>query len=103
MLRITLDETGDELTIRLEGRIAGPWVQELRRVWAEVAAHTQTRLLSLDLCSVTYADQDGKRALREINSQAGAKLIADTPWTRYLAEEVADHNSNCLQEGPESC
>lgn len=103
MLRITLDETEDQLTIRLEGRIAGAWVQELRRTWAEVAARKGTKLLTVDLRSVTYADEDGKQVLRNIYSQAPVQLTADTPWTQFLAKEIEDESRLSSEEGPKTC
>jgi len=36
-----------------------------------------------------YADDDGKRVLREIHTQTQAELIASTPWTKHLAREIA--------------
>jgi ABC-type transporter Mla MlaB component len=76
------------MVIRLEGRLAGPWAAELVRVWAEKAPLLNQRRTAVDLRSVTYVDDQGKRVLREIYEQSHAELIASTPWTRYLADEV---------------
>lgn len=89
MLRITIQETDDAVAIKLEGRIAGPWVDELDHAWEETASRLSSRKVSLDLCNVTYADADGKRVLRDIYAQTGARLVASTPSTQFLAEEVA--------------
>jgi anti-anti-sigma regulatory factor len=88
MLRITLHETDIAMVIQLEGRIVGPWVEELRRTWRETFSQLPTTELALDLCNVTYADTDGIQLLKEIYTQSGAKLFGKTPWTQYLVEEV---------------
>lgn len=94
MLRITINETPEAATIILEGRLAGAWVAELKRVWTEAAERLKALPVSLDLRDVTYADEDGKRALREIEEQTGATLIATTPWTKHLVAEICDKNPN---------
>jgi len=88
MLRITLHETDDALVIQLEGRIAGPWVDELSRTWQETFSQLPATKLSLDLCNVTYADANGIQLLKTIYQQSGAKLFGRTPWTKFLVEEV---------------
>lgn len=74
--------------ITLEGRVAGAWVAELRRVWVETAPLLQLRKLIIDLRNVTYADSAGTEALKEIYLQTHAKLLATSPWTEYLAEQI---------------
>jgi anti-anti-sigma regulatory factor len=99
VLRITLEEKSDAVVLKLEGRLAGPWADELRRLWEEKAATCAQKKLSLDLRETTFADGDGIRILQTIYSQTGAAILAGTPWTQYLAEEVA--NTNSQPAGPE--
>lgn len=89
MLKITISETGSTMRMKLEGRIAGPWAEELSRVWMERAPLLKSRKLSIDLSEVTYADEAGKKALREVVAHTGAELVTGTLWTQYLAEQVA--------------
>ncbi len=79
--------------IKLEGRIAGPWAAELGRLWEEKAPDVAKKKLSLDLRETTFADAGGMRVLKAIYSQTGATLLTGTPWTQYLAEEVACKNT----------
>jgi anti-anti-sigma regulatory factor len=88
MLRITVEENSKAVVIKLEGRIAGPWVAELDRLWKETAPAVAQRNLCLDLRETTFADAGGIRVLRAIHSQTGAAILTGTPWTEYLAEEV---------------
>lgn len=84
------------MNITLEGRVAGPWVAELNRVWVETAPQLNNRTLSIDLRNVIYADASGKEVLREIYAHTHAKLIASSPWAKFLAEEIT-------QSEPQTC
>jgi anti-anti-sigma regulatory factor len=94
MLRITINETPEELAIRLEGRVAGPWAVELGEAWSKAAPGRQERSVTLDLRNVTGVDENGKQILRAIESQTAATLIATTPWARQLADEICSKNLN---------
>ena len=94
MLRITVEENSEAMVLRLEGRVAGPWADELSRFWQETAPSLAQRKLSLDLRETTYADASGFRVLKAIHSQTGASILAGTLWTQYLADEITSHNAN---------
>ena len=87
-LKITIQNDDKAIEIRLEGRVAGPWVAELSRVWVETATQLGKKTLNIDLRNVIYADAFGKQVLREIYAQTHATLIASSPWAQYLAEEI---------------
>jgi len=88
MLRITVEENPEAVVVKLEGRLTGPWVEELDRLWEQTAPGLNKRELSLDLRQTTFADAGGIRSLQVIYSQTGARILAGTPWTQYLADEV---------------
>lgn len=98
-LRITLQEQPESVEMRLEGRVAGPWASELDRVWVETAPQLASRKLTIDLNNVTYADAAGKRVLRGIYVQTNATLLATTPWTQFLAEEITLNKAVNVEEG----
>ena len=85
--------------MRLEGRVAGPWASELDRVWVETAPQLASKKLIIDLHNVTYADAAGKQVLRAIYEQTHAALIANTPWTQFLAEEVTARKEVSVGKG----
>ncbi len=87
-LRITIDESAETMVLKLEGRLAGPWVVELDRLWEQASSQRGGRKLALDLRETTYADAKGIRTLRAIYQETGADLLTGSPWTQYLAEEV---------------
>lgn len=76
------------MTLKIEGQIAGQQVPELRRAWLELATSLGERLLRVDLRGVTHVDAMGKNVLAEIHGKAGAEFLADTPLTKYFAEEA---------------
>jgi len=78
--------------------VAGPWASELDRVWLEAAPRLQSKKLVIDLHNVTYADATGKQVLRTIYAQTQAELVATTPWTQFLAEEVTAGKTATVDE-----
>jgi hypothetical protein len=88
-LRITIEQTEFATLLTLEGRVAGPWAAELGRVWDERAPQLGRKRMLIDLCNVTYADDEGKQVLRDIHAQTQAEVVATTPWTKHLAREIA--------------
>ena len=78
MLKIS--QTGSpnhSVTLKLEGRIVGPWVAELRRV-CEPLLEEESQL-KLDLAYVSYVDGDGVATLTGLQSR-GVKLDNCSPF-----------------------
>ncbi len=68
MLRIEFAEgPGDAATLKLEGRVIGPWVDELRRVCERVLASGAR--LTLDLSDVSFVDRAGIRLFRSLTER----------------------------------
>ena len=86
MLRITTHNKDAVTTLKLEGRLAGPWVEELDRCWTKVAGSGQN-LVVVDLSGVTFIDPDAKALLTKMWQQ-GAKLHAVGCLTKCIVEEV---------------
>jgi anti-anti-sigma regulatory factor len=89
MLKITTLIHAASTTFKLEGRLAGPWVQELKRCWDSVVDTTTNHPLTVDLSAVTYVDSEGKDLLKKLH-QEGAKLVASGCLTSCLVREIAD-------------
>jgi anti-anti-sigma regulatory factor len=70
------------VTLRLEGRIVGPWVAELRRACEEVL--TTGRPLNLHLGEVEFMDPHGVALLSGLQSR-GVALLECTP---FAAEQL---------------
>ena len=77
-MRITPTDSGNHRVIlRLEGRIAGPWVTELRKACEEILG--QGRPLELNLAEVSFLDSAGVVLLMNVHSR-GAKLADCSPF-----------------------
>ena len=88
MLRITNTTHPDGLTLLvLEGRLAGPWAEELARCWAMLAAAHEAGSISVELDGVTFIDATGKSVLRAMH-RSGAALRASGLMTRAILEEI---------------
>ena len=59
MLRITVHETPQQVTLKLEGTITGSWVMELEDCWRATSSNHAGRLLCLDLTEVDGVDSAG--------------------------------------------
>jgi hypothetical protein len=75
MLRITgidLDARDSIRTLKLEGKLLGPWIDELSRACDE--PHTPPSCLRLDLAAVTFIDSAGVNLLDDLVRQ-GATIV----------------------------
>jgi anti-anti-sigma regulatory factor len=88
VLRISIQNDANAATLKLEGKVVGPWATELNRVWSDFKPSLGTKKLCLDLCGVTFIDETGTRTLQKIFRRTGAEILADTPLARYFAAET---------------
>lgn len=88
MLRITVSDAREAFTIKLEGRVVGPLANELDQTWRSLAGSIGEKKLRVDLCGVTQADAAGRHVLADIHQTTGAEFLADTPLTKFLAQEA---------------
>jgi hypothetical protein len=98
-LRITVVEEPEATTMKLEGELVGPWVAELNRAWPSLVASLNTKKLRVDLCGIDRIDPDGRHILAEIHRQTGADFLADTPITKYFAEQARLRDHENFSEG----
>jgi hypothetical protein len=88
MLKITVEESEGAETIKLEGKIAGPWVEELNRTWHALTPSLGRKQLELDMRGVGFVDGKGRQLLREIYQQTNACFLTDSPLMQYFADEA---------------
>ena len=60
MLRITSTRRAEGTAVAFEGRLAGPWMDELARAWKSLTAAQDARSVSVLLHAVTFVDPAGK-------------------------------------------
>ena len=85
MLKVTTTDQNETVTLKIEGRLAGPWVQEVTRAWVTSAGSERT--VVVDLSSVTFIDAPG-RALLATMSTRGAQFIAKDCLTTTIVAEI---------------
>jgi hypothetical protein len=89
MLRITVSESANGKTIKLEGKVAGPWVEVLSRTWRDLAAAPGSQQVQqVDLRDVGFVDLKGRELLREIHQQSLAIFVSDSPLTKQFADDA---------------
>jgi anti-anti-sigma factor len=97
MLRISQSAPADEggaTCLRLEGRVTGPWVEELRRVCTKTLGNNRhsTEHLVIDLAGVSFLDAAGIALFHEL----AARRVLFTNCSSFVAEQlrgVADADS----------
>ena len=68
MLKISVtDQSSRATNFQLEGKLVGPWVEELRRL--SDAALVRSEAVSLDLEKVWFVDSQGIALLRDLAKQ----------------------------------
>lgn len=88
MLRITRNEDAAVTTLRLEGRLAGAWVNECHEAWKALIPELHERSLWLDIRDVTYVDQNGANLLAEIYREHKAEFLTASPLTQEFANQA---------------
>ena len=83
MLRITVVESSaSAVTLRVEGQIAGPWVEELRTTCNVHTAPHQVQL-HLELEDASFADAAGVACIKELREH-GVRLLRVSPFLTEL-------------------
>ncbi len=85
MLRISIDEQGNAIVLRVEGSLRGPWVAELERVWQ--SHRGPDKQVCLNLQDVSYVDDAAQGLLRRM-FEDGVELLATGPFMRAIVEEI---------------
>ena len=90
MFRVSYSDTADGQRWCLHGRLAGPWVDELRSCWKYARDRAPLARAIVDLKQVTFIDQAGETLLAEMRS-AGAELIASGVEHQHLLATLDNH------------
>ena len=87
-LKVTIQDEAQALTLKIEGRVAGAFVPELRWAWNNLAPSLKLKKVIVDLRGTTFLDAEGKQVLAEIHAKTRAEFLAASPLTKYFAEQV---------------
>jgi hypothetical protein len=93
MFKITTRQDGQTTTLRLEGRLVGPWVAELETCWYAAPGAPGCGVI-VDLTEVTFIDDEGKALLTRM-WRGGAVLQAAGCLTRGIVEDITGERGGC--------
>jgi hypothetical protein len=88
VLKISIKDDSPLATLKIEGKLVGPWAMELGRTWHDLWASASQMPLRLDIRGVTFSDREGTHILREIVRETGAEILSDSPLTQYFANQA---------------
>jgi ABC-type transporter Mla MlaB component len=85
VLRISIIHRADEgIQFQLEGRLIGPWVEELRRLSDQ--ALSQQKVISLDLEKVWFIDLQGVDLLRDL----AKKRVTQINCSPFISQQLKE-------------
>jgi anti-anti-sigma regulatory factor len=85
VLRITTTTEKGAPVLKLEGKIGGPWVDELAQSWSVVVGHGGAKAVKVDMRGVSYVDRRGADLLLEMESK-GASIVNCSHFLRQLVD-----------------
>lgn len=83
MFRISIIDTPSQRRLLVEGKLSGPWVDELRATWRDASRDLDGRKLVVDLGSLTVLSHEGEDAIFDLMKQ-GAKFSCTGILTRHV-------------------
>ncbi len=87
MMRITVHDSPQALTLQLEGELAGLWVQEIEKCWKDNLTSRRRPILRVDLTGVISISGAGKACLAAMHRQ-GAEFIAVDCLMKSIVDEI---------------
>ncbi len=88
-MKITIIDTPTEQRLVLHGKLVGPWIEELGRVWQQLREELANRSPVVDLNDVTLIDDDADSLLATMLEQ-GAELVATGVANRWLIQALKE-------------
>jgi anti-anti-sigma regulatory factor len=92
MLRITLVPASEPPTLKLEGKLTGPWVGELEHSWSELSLDGHQHPVTVDLTDVTFISPEGKKLLRSMLKH-GTDLQSRSLMTQFILSQIKSESN----------
>ena len=92
MLKIDTIESASEILLALQGRLAGPWVDELESQWHRMQAMAGQRRIAVDLSDVTGID-GAARYLLQLMRVRNVSLVGASIAIRASLDDSATPTS----------
>ena len=85
MLKISIISDSDQaIQFQLEGKLVGPWVEELQRLSDEALSHQ--KVVSLDLERVWFVDPHGVALLRDL----ARRQVAELNCSQFVSQQLKE-------------
>jgi hypothetical protein len=84
MLRVELEDVGDMMTVRLQGRFVGPFAKDTKDLVMQCKIPPR---LVVNLSEVTFVDAAGEEILSWL-ARIGGRFIADNCYPLHVCERL---------------
>ena len=88
MLKISIIDSQTHRRLVLEGKLVGPWTDELRPAWERAKAELGGRKLVVEVKNLIVINQAGENVLLEL-MQEGVKVRGFGVFTRHVLKQLA--------------
>jgi anti-anti-sigma regulatory factor len=96
IFQTTIQASNNDITIKLQGKLAGESVRQLLELWERVKSARLQNGIRVDLTGVHFCDEDGKSLLRSIRA-SGGQLVAEDELTTLFLDEMIQRQSRGLK------
>jgi hypothetical protein len=87
MLRIEIQKESESTNFTVEGKLTGPWVQELEKCWQTATSAETGQSILVNLCAVNFIDFQGRELLTRMR-QHGVRLVAGGCLMKAIVDEI---------------
>jgi hypothetical protein len=85
------------VALKLEGRVTGPWVEELRRAWISSTKVAGGEPINVELSGVSFVDAKGRDLLLRMQRES-VDLKGASGFLRQLLNDGNERKSNKVQD-----
>lgn len=93
MLRITVHRDEQTIRLQLEGRLAGPWLEELDETFQRALADKRQPKIEVDLTGLISIDRGGKTYLESMHQRRVEFIVGDCE-TKSIVDEIANASAS---------
>ena len=88
MLRISITSSSENaVRFQLEGKLIGPWVDELRQLSNDALSHN--KMVTLDLKKLWFMDLRGAELLRSLQQ----RQVSQTNCSQFISQQLKETSS----------
>ena len=96
LMKIETRQSGEQLILRVEGRLAGAYVPELERCWHSASGDCEAGKVAVDLGGITCVDRAGRHLLRCMH-RSGVRFLGARLAMQDVVDEISERR-DCTRE-----